>query len=166
MTALHAIPLETPHPLDMVEQLAADQHWFVDRTADDEINVIVEGSWSDLYLCLTWRDDLQGLHVACSYDLKIPNHRREEASRLASMVNEQLYFGHFDVWRQEGSLVYRNGLMLTGGARASLAQCESLISLALESCERYFPAFQFVIWAGKRGEEALQSSLLETMGEA
>jgi hypothetical protein len=41
-----------------------------------------------------------------------------------------------------------------------------LIRLALDSCERYFPAFQFVIWAGKGAEEALQSSLLETVGEA
>jgi hypothetical protein len=46
------------------------------------------------------------------------------------------------------------------------AQCETLLRLALEACERYFPAFQFVIWAGKSAEEAIQSSLMETAGEA
>ncbi|MGE4244572.1 MAG: YbjN domain-containing protein [Parvibaculaceae bacterium] len=166
MTALLALPLGDPNPLDTIEELATAHDWFVDRATDDEVNIIVEGSWGDLYLCLTWRDDLEGLHVSCSYDLKIPPHRREEACRLASLINEQLYFGHFDVWRKEGTLLYRNGLVLSGGSQATRAQCESLISLALDTCERYFPTFQFVIWAGQRGEEALQASLLETVGEA
>jgi hypothetical protein len=41
-----------------------------------------------------------------------------------------------------------------------------MIQLALAACERYFPALQFVIWAGRSAGEALDSSLLETMGEA
>jgi len=36
----------------------------------------------------------------------------------------------------------------------------------VEACERYFPAFQFVIWAGKSAESAIESSLFETMGHA
>ena len=57
-------------------------------------------------------------------------------------------------------------LLLTGGAEANDAQCESLIRLAVETCERYFPAVQFVVWAGRNAGEALESSLLETVGEA
>jgi hypothetical protein len=63
-------------------------------------------------------------------------------------------------------LLFRNGLILTGGVEIVDAQCETLLRLALEACERYFPAFQFVIWAGKSAEEAIQSSLMETQGEA
>ena len=37
---------------------------------------------------------------------------------------------------------------------------------ALNSCERYFPAFQFVIWAGKSAREAMDSAMFETSGEA
>jgi hypothetical protein len=36
----------------------------------------------------------------------------------------------------------------------------------LESCERYFPAFQFVVWAGKGARAALDAALFETAGEA
>jgi hypothetical protein len=108
----------------------------------------------------------RGLHLACTFDLKIPAARREEVLRLSALINEQLYFGHFDIWRREGVVLFRNGLLLSGGAEASCSQCEALIRLALDSCERYFPAFQFVIWAGKGAEEALQSCLLETVGEA
>lgn len=165
MPAVLAVRKEKANPLDKIEDLAAAHDWTVERE-DNEINMVVEGGWSDLHLCITWRPDLEGLHFACTFDLKVPAARRDEVSRLVGLINEQLYFGHFDCWRQQGLVLFRDGLLLAGGAEASRAQCEALIRLALETCERYFPAFQFVIWAGKEAQEALQSSLLETVGEA
>ena len=53
-----------------------------------------------------------------------------------------------------------------GQAAVSEAQCEALVLTALDACERYFPAFQFVIWAGKTAEEALQTTMFETEGQA
>ena len=35
---------------------------------------------------------------------------------------------------------------------------------ALDACERYFPAFQFVVWAGKPAREALDAAMFETQG--
>ena len=166
MVATLSILDDQEHPLDKVEKLAASHNWLVERAADDEINMVVEGTWIDLHRCLNWRDDIEGLHMACTFDLKVPSPRREEVRRVTALINEQLYFGHFDIWPSEGTLMFRNGLLLTGGARATNAQYEALISLALETSERYFPVFQFVIWAGKTAEQAMQLSLLETLGEA
>lgn len=168
MTAA-AAPLlveDTPNPIDKIEHLASRHDWFVDRPADDEVNMIVAGGWSDLHVSINWREDLEGLHIACSFDLKVPSNRRGEVARLVTLINEQLYFGHFDLWATEGTLLFRNGLLLTGGAQATEAQCEALIDLALDACERYFPAFQFVIWAGKGADDAMRVCLIETMGEA
>lgn len=166
MSAVLSIFEEQANPLDTVEMIAGDHDWAIDRSSDDEINLLVAGTWGDLHLCINWRDDLEGLHLACGFDLKVPEPRREEVGRLIAMINEQLLFGHFDLWKQEGTLIFRNGLLLCGGAEVSEAQCEALILLALESCERFYPAFQFVIWAGKTAEAALEASLLETQGEA
>lgn len=166
MPALVSALSEATNPLDQIEELAMSNEWMVERDGEDEVSMIIEGGWTDLHLCINWHRELEGLHLACTFDLKAPQPRREEVARLAALINEQLYFGHFDVWRREGVVLFRNGLLLSGGAEATSDQCESLIRLALESCERYFPAFQFVIWAGKGAEEALQSSLLETVGEA
>ena len=83
-----------------------------------------------------------------------------------TLINEQLYFGHFDIWRRDGILMFRDGLILSGGVEISEQQCEMLIRMALQSCERYFPAFQYVIWAGKPAEAAMESCLMETAGEA
>jgi hypothetical protein len=49
---------------------------------------------------------------------------------------------------------------------ASGEQCKSVMGTALEACERYFPAFQFVLWAGKPAREALDAAMFETSGEA
>ena len=87
-------------------------------------------------------------------------------SRLIGLINEQLLTGHFDLWHRDGSLVFRNGLLLSGGAEANDAQCEALIRFAVETCERYFPAVQFVVWAGRKADDALESTMLDTMGEA
>jgi len=166
MTAALALKTKELHPLETVEEIASRHEWMVDRSADDEINMIVSGTWTDLHLALNWNDYLEGLHLACSFDLKVPEGRREEIVRLVALINEQLYFGHFDVWRSEGSLMFRNSLLLTGQAELGEAQCEALVMTAVDACERYFPAFQYVIWAGKTAEQAIQSSLLDTVGEA
>lgn len=154
------------NPLDRVEMLAEDRDWPVNRSNVNEINLVVAASWCDLQLNLNWRDDLESLLAACYLESKVPQARRAEVARLTSLINEGLIQGHFDLWRENGTLLYRNGLILAGGAEASEAQCDTLIRLAIDSCERYYPAFQFVTWAGKTAEEAIEASLFETMGEA
>jgi hypothetical protein len=62
--------------------------------------------------------------------------------------------------------MYRHALLLTGGIVASRPQCESALGTALESCERYYQAFQFVLWAGKSATEAMDAIMFETSGQA
>jgi hypothetical protein len=40
------------------------------------------------------------------------------------------------------------------------------LSAALDACERYYSAFQFVAWAGAGAREALEAAMFETAGEA
>jgi len=63
-------------------------------------------------------------------------------------------------------VMFRHALILAGGAAPSDRQCEATLGSALDSCERYFPAFQFVVWAGKSAREAMDSALFETSGQA
>lgn len=154
------------NPLDMIEVIASTRDWYFDRSTDDEVNLVVAGAWCDLHLSLNWHGDMEGLHLACTFDLKVPASRREEVSRVLSMINEQLFYGHFDLWRSEGVLLFRHATLLVGGATVNAEQCDGMLAMALENAERYYPVFQFVIWAGKTAEEAMQASMLETQGEA
>jgi len=156
----------TANPLDMIEAIAGGRDWLIDRADDDEVNLIVAGSWCDLHLSLNWNEEMEGLHLACTFDLRVQANRREEVGRVITMINEQLFYGHFDIWRSEGVLLYRHSILLAGRAEVTPEQCDVMLASALKSAERYYPVFQFVIWAGKTGEEAMQAALLETQGEA
>ena len=35
---------------------------------------------------------------------------------------------------------------------------------AIHACERYYPAFQFVVWAGKTAAEAMSAAMFDTAG--
>jgi len=153
------------NPLDLVEPIAGKHGWVMDRAGEDELTLTVSGQWTDYHMSLNWRGDLETLHMACAFDAKIPENRLNEVYRLVAQINEQLWLGHFDVWLHEGLIMYRHGLMLNG-ALATDGQCEALFKMALEACERYFQAFQFVVWAGKESREALASSMFETEGRA
>ena len=154
------------NPLDVVERIASINDWSFERAGEDEITILVTGKWTDYQVSYTWMYDIEALHLACAFDIKVPERRRDEVQRLIAMVNEQLWIGHFDLWSQDGMVMFRHALVLAGGVEATSQQCQALLSSALESCEGYFPAFQFVVWAGKPAREALDAAMFETSGEA
>ena len=154
------------NPLEVVERVAATNGWSFERAGEDEITILVRGKWSDYQLSFTWMFDIEALHLACAFELKVPERNRSEVQLLISMINEQLWVGHFDLWIQDGLVMYRHALVLAGGVEASGRQCEALLATALDACERYFPAFQFVVWAGKPAREALDAAMFDTQGQA
>jgi hypothetical protein len=153
------------NPVDMVEHIATVHDWTFERSAPDELTLSVAGTWCDYHISLTWRDDLEALHLACAFDFKVTKGRLAEVYRLLALINEQLWLGHFDLWREDGMLLYRHGLLLAG-ADTHVGQCEALLKAALEASERYYQSFQFVLWAGRTAEEALAATMLETQGSA
>ena len=112
------------NPLDVVERLAAGNDWSFERAGDDEITILVTGRWAEYQLSYTWMDEIEALHLACAFDLKVPERRQVEVQALISAINEQLWIGHFDLWIQQGIVMFRHALVLTGGIEASGRQCE------------------------------------------
>ncbi len=168
MGAAHRLHEETSaaDPLDMVEMLAARHDWPLVRSGESEAQLIVTGDHADYQLTLGWHDELESLQLACMFSLKARAARGGEMARLVGRINERLLMGHFEYWENEGLALYRDSLNLAGGAPVSETQCQSLIHLAISACERYYPAFQFVLWAGRSASEALDACLFETAGEA
>ena len=164
--SLISIEQSRANPLEVVERMASTNDWSFERAGEDEITMVVGGRWSDYQISFTWLGDIEALHLACAFDMKVPERRRDEVQRLTSLVNEQMWIGHFDLWTQDGLIMFRHALVLAGGAEASNQQCQALLSSALEACEGYFPAFQFVVWAGKSARAALNAAMFETSGEA
>jgi hypothetical protein len=156
----------TAHPVDVVEHMASLNHWSFDREDDDEISISVAGGWTDYHVAFTWLPDLEAMHVGCAFDIKFNERRRTEILNLIAIMNEQLWVGHFGLWERESVVIFRHSLLLAGGAEPSRTQCEAILQAAIAACERYYQAFQFVIWAGRSAREALDAALFETAGEA
>jgi len=154
------------HPVDVVERLASLKDWSFDRDDQDEISIGVSGAWAEYNVAFTWLAQCEALHLACAFDLKVPERRRAEAAQLVARINEQLWVGHFDVWSKDGVVMFRHAMLLAGGAQPNDAQCEAILSSALEACERYYQSFQFVVWGGKTASEALEGAMFDTRGHA
>lgn len=166
MSSLSDLLNETSNPLDRVQRLAETRHWPIDRTSDDEVLMSVAGAWCGLDLSLSWRAEIETLEVVCAFDLKIGEQRRPEIINLLAQINAGLVHGHFDLWFKDGRVVFRDSLWLAGGAEANDAQCDALIKAGLDSCQHYYPAFQFVAWGNQTADDALRNAMLETQGEA
>ena len=154
------------NPLEVVERMAATNNWPFERAGEDEIALAVTGRWTSYQVSFTWMSDIEALHIASAFDMKVPERRLGEVQQLIALINEQLWIGHFDIWLQNGMVMFRHALVLAGGVVATDRQCEVLLGSALDTCERYYPAFQFVVWAGKSAREAMEAVMFETSGEA
>jgi len=153
-------------PLSVVEEIAASNDLAFERSGEDEVTIVYKGRFTDYQVSFTWMPEIDALHLACAFDMKIPAARNSEVQRLIAAANEQMWVGHFDLWSQSGLVMHRQSLLLPGNMTASNAQCETMFETAVMACERYFPAFQFVIWSGKTATEAMSAAMFDTMGEA
>jgi hypothetical protein len=75
--------------------------------------------------------------------------RLNEIYRLIALINEQLWLGHFDLWKDDGMLLLSPRPAACRAPRPMSANARRLLRGALEACERYYQSFQFVVWAGK-----------------
>mgnify|MGYP000205662896 FL=1 len=154
------------NPVDMIEFVAATNDWSFERSGEDEIAMTVEGRWADYHVSFSWMEEFEALHPASAFDLKIPENRLNEVIKLLSYVNGQVLMGHFDLWRNEDVVIFRQSLLLAGGAEPTNRQVEVLLSSAVDACEAYYQAFQFVVWSGMDAKSAMDAVLFETVGEA
>ena len=150
-------------PLENVELAASIQNWTFDRT-DKEVSIIANGKHNNYQLSVSLQNDSNGLNVICGFDLRFNKKNKFQILKLVSSINAQLWLGHFDVWDKDGLIVYRNSSILEKSP--NLKTIETLLNDAVSSIDLYFPAFQYILWAGKDSEEALQTVLFETRGEA
>lgn len=154
------------HPVDIVEQVIATNELPFERCGEDDLAAEYSGRWCAYQLWFAYRPDICGLHFSCAFDMRVPREMRERIFPLLAMINERLWIGHFDLWLEEGQPTFRHAMLFPGGLLPSGGQIEDLIRTAVTECERFYPAFQHVIWAGKTPLEAVEAAVFETAGEA
>lgn len=159
-------PNKVADPLEVLEAAALGLDLEMERVGECELHIMLPGVWRDLGLWFTWRPELATLQMGAPLDLKAPVGRLESASALVTMVNERLWVGHFDLWTDDNSIVFRNASILPASGALDEGQAQTMIKAASEAVDRFYPAFNFLIWGGKTPEDALKASLFETAGNA
>ena len=157
---------EDIHPIDIVENLAAYHDWDFDRISDEQIAMAVEGQWRTYSITLAWSPFDETLRLVCTFEMEPPEHRMPVLYEMLNSVNDNCWAGAFTWWGEHKLMVYRYGLVLAGGQDATPEQIDTMISAAVTSAERYYPAFQLAIWGDKSPKDAMQVAIAEAFGRA
>ncbi|MFA5539467.1 MAG: YbjN domain-containing protein [Gemmobacter sp.] len=157
---------EDLHPIDLAETLAEHHEWEFDRVTDDQIAVAVEGQWRTYSLTLAWSGRDETLRLICTFEMDPPAGREGDLMALLNRVNDECWTGAFTWWAEQRLMVWRYGLVLTGGQAAGPEQVDRMIAAAISASERFYPAFQLVAWAGHSPEDAIKVAIAEAYGRA
>ena len=153
-------------PLDVVENVLSAENLPFDRTEDGDLAFALTGDWKDYELWFAWRPEGDCLQLCCSLDLRAAKKNRVAAYELLSLVNQRVWMGHFEVWPEDGEVVFRHSMALPHGERPTLAQAASMIDAAVESADRFYPAFDFLLRGAKSPSDAMAACMFETVGRA
>ncbi|MFN7003986.1 MAG: YbjN domain-containing protein [Roseinatronobacter sp.] len=154
------------HPIDIVENIAEYHDWDFDRIGQDQIAMAVEGQWRTYSITLAWSSFDETLRLICTFEMEPPEARLPQLYEALNLVNDQCWAGAFSFWAAQKLMVWRYGLVLSGEQVASPEQIDTLISAAVMSAERYYPAFQLVVWGEQSPADAIQVAIAEAYGRA
>ena len=149
-----------------MEQYFEARGWACERAGEGEIIASATGSWAQYELRGVWRTEDQVLQFLAFPDIKVGPEKRAAIYETIGLINEQLWLGHFELWSGSGLIVFRHAALVGEGDSLTFEQAEAVSEAAIEECERFYPVFQFVLWAGKTPQEAIAAALIETQGEA
>ena len=153
-------------PVEMLAALFEARGWPCELVSDDEMSGEVQGSWANYQLRAIWRAEDRVLQFLCLPDIRVTEDKRASAYELLCLVNEQMWLGHFDIWSSGDVLLYRHGALLAEDGRLTLDMAQALVECAIDECDRFYPAFQFVLWGDKSPRAALEAAMVDAAGEA
>jgi len=153
-------------PVEMLAALFEARGWAFEVTSDDELAGEVQGSWAKYQLKAIWRGEDNVLQLLCLPDIRVSDEKQNQAYELLALVNEQMWLGHFDIWSKGNVLLYRHGALMGDDGLLSIDQAQALVEIAIDECDRFYPAFQFVLWGDKSPRSALEAALVDAAGEA
>lgn len=152
-------------PVGMVEDYTIEQNWNSERANEHELWAEIPGQWGNQRLWVAYHEESEFLQFNCYLSLKIPDRLVGTTAEVIALMNERAWLGHFEIWFEEMAPVFRVVLPLRGSS-LSLEQVEDIMTSIVQEIERFFPAFQWVIWGGKSPQEAVAAAIVDIEGEA
>ena len=154
------------NPIDVVEDVIHSKKWTFSRADDYELVAEIASEWCLYRLYFTWSEEIRAISFTITFDLKFPLNKSKEAHELLALINEKLWIGHFDITSSNGIPAYRHTVLSLPENDTLHHQLEDIVDIAIYECEKYYPAFQLVLFDDTKPKDALDVSTFDTIGKA
>ena len=153
-------------PLELVAQFACQQEWFLHRTNINELIADVPGRWGQHQLCAEWFETEELLDVSCNLDITFDTIQLSEVTTLTSLLNQDLWLGHFVACERTNTIKIKHKLMLRGAGGASPEQVEDVIEILLGEAEQAFPTIYQVLNGPYAARDIVPFGMIQSLGHA
>ena len=154
------------NPIDVVEEVIYSKKWTFSRADDYELVAEIASKWCQYRFYFTWSEQIRAISLTVTFDLKFPHVKMKDAQELLALINEKLWIGHFDITSKNGIPAYRHTVLSFPADEVLHHQLENLVDIAIYECEKFYPAFQLVLFEDSDPGKALAISTFDTIGVA
>ena len=156
----------TLNPIDVVEEVIYSKKWTFSRADDYELVAEIASKWCQYRFYFSWSEQIRAISLTVTFDLKFPHAKIKDAQELLALINEKLWIGHFDITSKNGIPAYRHTVLSFPEDEVLHHQLENLVDIAIYECEKFYPAFQLVLFEDSDPGKALAISTFDTIGVA
>jgi len=154
------------NPIDIVEDVIHSKKWSFSRSDDYELVAEIASQWCQYRLYFTWSEQIRAISFTVTFDIRFPQSKYQSAHELLALINEKLWIGHFDITNKNGIPAYRHTILSLPENEMLQHQLEDLVDIAIYECEKYYPAFQLVLFDDSLPSSALSVSTFDAVGSA
>ena len=154
------------NPIDVVEDVIYQKKWNFSRADDHELVAEIASHWCLYRLYFNWSEKIQAMSFTVTFDIKFPKNKFSKAYELLGLINEKLWIGHFDITKRNGIPAYRHTVLSLNQSDNLHHQLEDLVDIGVYECEKYYPAFQQVLFDDLQPSKSLVFANFEVIGTA
>ena len=160
---IESIPI---NPIDVVEDVIYQKKWNFSRADDHELVAEIASQWCLYRLYFNWSEKIRAMSFTVTFDIKFPEFKMKKAQELLAYINEKLWIGHFDITSKNGIPAFRHTVLQPPENEVLYSHLENLMDISICECEKYYPAFQLVLFEDTNPEDALEICAVEVLGRA
>ncbi len=153
-------------PIDQIEDIIFAYGLEVQRLDKNELLINLAGIWSKYELSFFFMEELSLIQLNNDLNISIPDDLVIGMQSMISIINENLNLGYFGYSTVKKCIYFRYNLFLKGIPEITTEQIEDLFDFVVFECDKYFPAFQIFLKKKSDPVYAINTALLETLGEA
>lgn len=157
---------EQTNPLDGAEDIILTPDISLSRANRDELFVDAKGLYGNYRMMFMWDETMGALQFCCEYGIQIADMNKALAAQTVMNINSGLWLGHFDLPAETLSPTFRYTQLFRGFQASGADHVQDLIRIAIDECDRNFPAFMALSHTVKPDEADLALALMPVAGRS